>query len=164
MNKSKVIAEYGILVALALVLAFVESQIPVFFAVPGMKLGLTNLVVMIALYHMDEKSAISINIIRILLVSFMFGNVASLAYSLSGGLLSGAAMIVLKKTKKLSMLGVSVAGGVAHNIGQILAAMVLLETTSIGWYLLILWFAGIGAGAVIGIISAEVVKRLPIRR
>jgi heptaprenyl diphosphate synthase len=154
------IARYSLLIAVALILSYVEAQIPAFFAVPGMKLGLTNLVVLVALYLMDEKSAILINLLRIVLVSVLFGNGMSLAYSVAGGLLSGLVMILLKRTGRFSIVAVSVAGGVAHNIGQILVAMVLLGTGSLAWYLLILWFTGIGAGAVIGIIGGLLCKRL----
>ena len=155
------IAIRSLLVALAMVLSYVESQMPVEAFVPGMKLGLTNLVVMVALYRLNEKEAIMINIIRIFLVGFTFGNMFSIAYSLAGGMLSGIVMIALKKTQKVSMTTVSVAGGVAHNVGQILVAMVVLETTAIVYYLLILWIAGVFAGIVIGVLSAEVTKRLP---
>ena len=154
------IARYSLLIAVALILSYVEAQIPAFFAVPGMKLGLTNLVVLVALYLMDEKSAILINLLRIVLVSVLFGNGMSLAYSVAGGLLSGLVMILLKRTGRFSIVAVSVAGGVAHNIGQILVAMVLLGTGSLAWYLLILWFTGIGAGAVIGILGGLLCKRL----
>lgn len=155
------IALYGLLIALALVLSYVESLVPAFFAVPGMKLGLTNLVVLVALYKMDAKSAITINVIRVLLVSFMFGNAASFAYSLAGAVLSFLIMFLLKSTGKFSLYMVSVCGGVFHNVGQILMAMILLSTTSIGYYLMILWFTGIVTGLLIGIISAEIIKRIP---
>ena len=157
---TKRIASYGLLTALALVLAFVESQVPAFFAVPGMKLGLTNVVVLFALYCMDEKSALLINVLRILLVAFLFGNGVSLLYSLAGGILSTLVMILLKKTGRFHIITVSVAGGIFHNVGQILVAMLILETASLAYYLLILWFTGIGAGLVIGLIGGEVCRRL----
>ncbi|MBR1781353.1 MAG: Gx transporter family protein [Oscillospiraceae bacterium] len=154
------VARYGLLVALALILSYAEAQIPAFFAVPGMKLGLTNIVVLTALYLMDWKSALVINLLRIFLVSVLFGNGMSLAYSLAGGLLSGLVMILLKQTGKFHLITVSIAGGVAHNVGQILAAMVLLETKSLAWYLLVLWLTGLASGAVIGVIGGVLVKRL----
>ena len=153
-------ARYGLLVALALILSYVEAQIPPIFSVPGMKLGLTNVVVLIALYTMGEGSAVTINLLRILLVSLLFGNGMSMAYSVSGGLLSGVVMILLKKTGWFGITAVSVAGGVAHNVGQILAAMVLLGTRSIAWYLVVLWFSGLASGFVIGILSGELCRRL----
>ncbi|MCD8086072.1 MAG: Gx transporter family protein [Clostridiales bacterium] len=155
------VARYGLLVALAMVLSYVETLIPAFFAVPGMKLGLTNLVVMIALYRMGSRDAIILNLLRIVLVSMTFGNAFSLLYSLAGGLLSGAVMLLLKRTGRFGMMAVSVAGGIAHNVGQILMAMVLLETRQVGYYLLVLWWSGLAAGLVIGLVSYEITKRLP---
>jgi heptaprenyl diphosphate synthase len=160
MNQTKKVTQYGLLIALALILSYVEAQLPVFFAVPGMKLGLTNVVVLFALYSMGERSAVTVNLLRIFLVSLLFGNGMSLAYSISGGLLSGLVMILLKKTGQFRMVTVSVAGGVAHNVGQILAAMALLRTTMVGWYLLVLWFTGIGSGLIIGILGGELCRRL----
>ena len=156
----KTIARYGLLIALALILSYAEAQIPAFFAVPGMKLGLTNLVVLLALYRMGSGSAVTINMIRIVLVALLFGNGMSLAYSAAGGLLSGGVMILLKKTGRFSVVTVSIAGGVMHNVGQILVAMVLLGTSSLAWYLLILWFTGIASGAVIGILGGLLCGRL----
>ncbi len=157
---TKKLAQYALLTALALILSFVESQIPAFFAVPGMKLGLTNLVVLIALYLMGDGAALGINLLRILLVSILFGNGVSFWYSLAGGLLSGLTMFLLKHTNRFSMTAVSVTGGVMHNVGQILAAMLLLQTRAIAWYLVILWFSGIAAGAVIGLLGGFVSVRL----
>jgi heptaprenyl diphosphate synthase len=158
--KTDRIAKYSLLIALAMILSYLEAQIPAFFAVPGMKLGLTNVVVLTALYLMDAKSAMLINLLRIFLVSVMFGNGMSLAYSAAGGILSGIVMILLKRTGKFSIVTVSAAGGVCHNVGQILVAMALLETRSLGWYLLILWFTGLAAGLAIGILGGMLVKRL----
>ena len=154
-------ALYGLLIALALVLSFVESQIPVFFAVPGMKLGLTNLVVLTALYRMDGKSALILNLVRIVLVAFTFGNMFSMIYSLAGGMLSWIAMSLCKKTKAFSMVGVSVAGGVFHNVGQIIVAIFVLETGKLIYYLPVLMISGLAAGVLIGVIGGEIVKRLP---
>ncbi len=159
--KTKKIASYGIMIALALVFSYVESQIPAFFAVPGMKLGLTNVVVLLALYKMGNGSAMAINILRIVLVSAMFGGPSAMMYSLAGGLLSTVVMILLKKTDKFRIVTVSVAGGISHNIGQIIVAVIVLNTTGIAWYLLMLWFTGMVTGAVIGVLGAELVKRLP---
>lgn len=160
MNTQRV-TTYALLTTLALILSYVESQVPAFFAFPGMKLGLTNLVVMIALYRLGSRDAVMVNLIRICLGALLFGNGFSLAYSLAGGLLSGMTMILLKKTEKFSIVGVSVAGGVSHNIGQILVAMVLLGTWQVAGYLVVLWASGIGAGLVIGLLGGEVLRRLP---
>lgn len=156
-------AGYGMLIALALVLSYVESRIPAFFAVPGMKLGITNLLVIFALYRMGEKQAICINILRVFLVSVLFGNAMSLSYSLAGAALSAAVMIPMRRSGMFSAVTVSIAGGVAHNIGQIIMAMLLLGTGAILWYLAALWFSGIISGAVIGVLGAELVRRIPSR-
>ena len=158
--KGKQAAQYGMLIALALILSYVEAQIPAFFAVPGMKVGLTNLVVLIALYRMGPRSALVINLLRMVLVSILFGNIMSLAYSVAGGLLSWLVMVGLRKTEKFGIVTVSAVGGVAHNVGQILVAILLLETRSLAWYLLVLWFTGLAAGAVIGIIGGLLCDRL----
>ncbi len=152
---------YGLLIALAFVLSYLESLIPVFIAVPGVKLGLTNLVVLIAFVRLGKKDAFIINVIRILLVGFTFGNTYSLLYSLAGGILSYLAMLLLWKRKSFSLLGVSVAGGVCHNIGQILVAMTVLETGALIYYLPILMISGTIAGILVGILCKEVIKRLP---
>lgn len=161
MRQTKRLALYGMLAALALVLSYIEAMVPAFFAVPGMKLGLTNLVVLVALYRMGAKPAVVINFVRIGLTAMLFGTVVSLWYSLAGGLLSGAVMILLKKTGKFQPVTVSVAGGVMHNVGQILVAMAIMQTSAIAWYLLVLWVSGIVAGAVIGLLGSWMLKRLP---
>ena len=155
------IATYGMMVALALIMSYIEAQIPAFVAVPGMKLGLTNIVVVVALYVLGSKSAMFINIIRIILVSLLFGNTMSFAFSMAGGMLSTILMIVLKKTGKFSTIGVSAAGGITHNIGQILVAILLLHTRAIAWYLPILWISGIVSGIIIGLIAGLIAGRLP---
>ena len=161
MTKTGKIAIRALMIALAMVLSYLESQIQFFSIVPGMRLGLTNLVVMVALYRINEAEAIFMNVLRIFLVGVTFGNLFSFFYSLAGGVLSGLVMIILKRTKKLSMTTVSVMGGIFHNVGQILVAMVVLQTTSVLYYLLVLWMSGIVAGVVIGLLSAQIVKRLP---
>lgn len=160
MTNTKRTARFGMMVAVAMVLSYAEAQIPAFFAVPGMKLGLTNLVVLVVLYLMGDGSAVLINVIRIFLVSVLFGSGMSFAYSLAGGLFSGAVMILLKRTGKFQIVAVSIAGGVAHNVGQILVAMAVLETTALAWYLLVLWFTGLASGAVIGFVGGMLCQRL----
>lgn len=159
-NKTAKLATYGLLIALAMILSYVEAQIPAFFVVPGMKLGLTNIVVLFALYRIGYKSAFFVNLLRILLVSMLFGNGMSLAYSLAGGMLSTLVMMLLKRSGKLKIVTVSIVGGICHNVGQILVAIVILQTTALAWYLLVLWFSGLASGLVIGLIGGEMVKRL----
>ncbi len=159
--KSKKIAYYGLCIALAFVLSFVESLFPTFIAVPGVKLGLTNLVVLIALVKIGKKDAFFINMIRILLVGLTFGTAFSLLYSFAGGILSFLVMMLFYGKNRFSVIGVSVSGGVAHNVGQILVAMMVLESKALVYYLPVLILSGTLAGVVVGILCGEVVKRLP---
>ena len=154
------IAKLAMLTALAMILSYVESLIPVFAAVPGMKLGLTNLVVLVALLYMDAGSAFLINMIRIVLVALTFGNLFALLYSLAGGILSFAVMFLLKKTDKFSAVGISAAGGIAHNAGQITVACIVLDTAYVLGYLPVLIISGIIAGVIIGILCGLVAKRI----
>lgn len=158
---SKKIARYALMVALAMVLSWMENLVPVSTAVPGVKLGLTNLVVIFALYRMSLRDAAAVSFIRVLLVSFTFGNAYAFAYSLAGAALSLAVMALLKKTGKFSMVGVSVSGGVCHNVGQILVAMAVLGTGKIALYLPVLLISGLGAGVAIGVVGALLVSRVP---
>lgn len=158
--KTAKIAQYGLIIALALVLSYLESLVPP-LGVPGVKLGLPNLAVMFALYRLSLRDACVISLVRAALVSLLFGNGMSLAYSLAGATLSLAVMGLLKKTGKFSCVGVSVAGGVAHNAGQILVAMAVLETSRLAWYLPVLCVAGTVAGVLIGMVSGVLVKRIP---
>lgn len=160
-NKTKRISTYGLLVALAFIFSYLETLIPINLGVPGIKLGLANIVVMIALYKMGPKEAFSLAIVRIVLSGFTFGNLMMMMYSLAGGLLSCTTMILLKKTQKFSMVGVSISGGVMHNVGQILMAIIVLDTVQLYYYLPVLIISGIVTGILIGILGAEIVKRLP---
>lgn len=147
-------------IALAMILSYVESQIPS-PGVPGVKLGLANLVVVFALYRLGWKEAVGISLLRVFLVSLLFGHAASLAYSAAGAVLSMGGMILLKKTDKLSCVAVSVIGGVLHNIGQILMAWALMGANVV-WYLPMLILSGTVAGVAIGVVSAILVKRIEI--
>ena len=158
--KTKKITVMALTVALAMILSFVESQIPAFVAIPGVKMGLANIAVVFALYKLGWKEAILISLIRVFLVSLLFGTGASLFYSLAGAVLSLLGMIGLKAAKLFSSVAVSVAGGVLHNVGQIGMACLLLETDVLRYYLPFLALSGIIAGVVIGVIAAVMVKRI----
>ncbi len=162
--KSKKIALYGILTALALVLSYLESLIPLSFAVPGVKLGLTNIAVLFALYKLGAGDACIISLVRVLLASLLFGNAYSLAYSLSGAVLSLLVMLLLKKYARFSVTGVSVAGGVAHNAGQVLMAALIMENVGIAAYLPVLCVSGTAAGVCIGLLSALLIERVRTER
>lgn len=154
------VAYCGVFTALALIFSFVESLVPIHFGIPGVKLGLANLIVITVLYQTGWRDALLISVVRIVLAGFLFGNMFSIIYSLAGGVLSLLVMTLLKKYCGFSMIGVSVAGGVSHNIGQLLLAMAVVETVSIGYYLPVLLIAGVLTGFVIGLIASEVVKRI----
>ena len=158
--ETRKIARMGLLVALAMILSYVESLIPAFVAVPGVKVGLANIVVIFALYTLGPVEALTVSLLRVILSSFLFGSVLSLLYSLSGALLSLGGMIVMKKLKIFSTLVLSVTGGVLHNVGQILVACLVLETDVLLYYLPVLILSGVVTGAVIGIIGSLVIKRL----
>ncbi|HIR20031.1 MAG TPA: Gx transporter family protein [Candidatus Pelethomonas intestinigallinarum] len=158
---SRRLARYALLTALAMALSWLESLVPLAGVVPpGVKLGLTNLVVIFALYRMSLRDAAVISLIRVVLVAFTFGNSYSFAYSLAGAALSLAVMALLKRSGKFSLLGVSVAGGVSHNIAQVLVAMAVLETARLAWYLPVLLVSGIAAGVCVGAAGALIVKRI----
>lgn len=157
--KTKV-AYFGVFTALALIFSYVESLIPIQMGIPGVKLGLANLIIVIALYKMNMKETFILSIVRIVLAGFMFGNLFAILYSLAGGMLSLSVMCILKRTDRFSIFGISMAGGVFHNIGQLLMAMIVLESISIGYYFPVLLISGLVTGFVIGVISNEMMKRL----
>lgn len=159
-GKSKKVAFFAMNVALAFVFSYLESLIPFNFGIPGIKLGLANLVVVTALYTVGEKQAFVISVIRIILSGLTFGGVFSLVYSLAGGILSFAAMLLAKKCRALSVTGVSIIGGSLHNIGQLIAAAVVMQTASIAYYLPVLLLSGAVTGAVIGVVSNLIINRL----
>ncbi len=148
------------MIALAMIFSYIETFIPIPFFLPGMKLGLANIITMIALYKMGTKDAAIISIVRILLSALLFGNVFSLAYSLAGGLFSLAVMILLKKTDRFSITGVSIAGGVGHNIAQIGVAAILLDTAELIYYLPVLLITGAVTGCLIGLLGGLIIKKL----
>lgn len=159
---TKQIAMLGMCTALAMVLAYAEMLIqPLFPTIPGIKMGLPNVIIVFLLYRMGAVSAVGVSLMRIFLVSILFGNSMAFIYSLAGGILSLAVMIVLKRLNFMSALGVSVAGGVTHNIGQILMAMLLLETAELGYYLVVLTVTGTIAGIVVGLCGSILIKKIP---
>ena len=151
----------ALLAALALIFSYIEVLIPFSPAIPGIKLGIANLAVIVALYHMGLKYAITINVVRIFIAGLLFSGVFGIIYSLAGAILSMTVMVLLKKTGLFSVTGVSMAGGVAHNLGQILAAAFLVSNLSIFIYFPVLIFSGLISGALIGIVAYIILKRLP---
>ena len=160
--KTKKMAVLALAIALAMILSFVESQIPAFVAIPGVKIGLANIAVVFVLYKLGWKEAVLISLVRVVMVSMLFGTLVSLFYSVAGAVLSLTGMVLLKKTGLFSTVAVSVTGGVLHNVGQILMACLLLETNVIVYYLPFLILSGVIAGVVIGVVSAIIVNRVQV--
>ena len=154
------VAYFGVFTALALIFSYVESLIPINFGIPGIKLGLANLIIIIALYKMSVKEAYVLSVVRVVLAGFMFGNLFSIIYSLAGGLLSLTVMALLKKSDKFSLLGISMAGGVFHNVGQLIVAILVMENLNIVYYMPVLLISGLITGLVIGVVAGEMLKRL----
>lgn len=160
--KTKKLTTMALLVSVAMVLSWIESQIPPFVAIPGVKIGLANIAVVFALYRFGWKEAIGISLVRVFAVSLLFGTAVSLAYSVAGAAVSLLGMVLLKKSGLFSSVAVSVAGGVLHNVGQIGMACILLETNVLKYYLPFLILSGVIAGVAIGLISAVMVKRVRV--
>ena len=157
--KTKKVAMLGLTIALAMIMSYIEALVPLSFAVPGIKMGLANIVIIFVLYKIGTKEAILVSLIRVILVSLLFSNVMAMAYSIAGAVLSLGIMWILKKTDKFSVIGVSIAGGIMHNVGQIIMAVILLGTEQIALYLPVLIITGTATGVVIGIVSGLVINR-----
>ena len=158
--KAKRVTFLGLSIALAMILSFVESQIPALVAIPGIKVGLPNIVMVFLLYRVGWKETVIVSIIRIILVSMLFGNVQTMTFSIAGAVLSLFGMILLKKTNWFSCIAVSVTGGILHNVGQIIAAVFWTGTAQIAFYLPVLLISGTIAGVLIGILAGMMVKRM----
>lgn len=159
MNKNKRIALLGVLAALAIVLSYLESLVPPLVAVPGVKIGLANIAVMLALYKLSIKEAALISLCRNIVIFLIFGGMLALLYSLVGAILSLTMMYVLKSFTPFSEIGVSVAGGVTHNIAQIIVAIFTFSTPSLILYLPVLLLSGTLAGIIIGVCSGVIIKK-----
>ena len=158
---AKKTAYLGLCLALALVCSYVEALIPIPMGIPGVKLGLTNVVIVGALYLGNWKDAALVSFARVLLAGFFFGNLYSILYSLAGAVLSLIVMTGIKKTEKLHLISVSAAGGIAHNVGQFLVAALVVENYRILYYLPVLFLVGMATGVLIGVAATGVLKRLP---
>ena len=157
---TKKTAQLGVYIALAMILSYVESLIPFSFGVPGIKLGLTNVVTVIMMYTYGIPGALGVAVLRAVLSGFMFGNAFSIIYSVAGCVLSFIFMYILKKTNYFAIISVSAAGGVMHNVGQLIVAANVVKTYSVIYYAPVLIIAGVFTGIIIGIVSDEIVKRI----
>ena len=158
--RTKKVAAMGLLLALAMVLSWVEQVIPLPTTVPGVKLGLANLAVIFTLYRIGTRAAWGLSLLRVALVALTFGNAYSLWYSLAGAVLSLAVMMLLRRSGRFSLVGVSVAGAVCHNLGQIAVAAAVLGSASMVYYLPVLLVSGVVSGVCIGAVAAILVRRI----
>ena len=158
--KVRKLAELSLLCALAMILSYLESLVPVPVPVPGVKLGLANLAVVFAFYRLGTREAVAVSLVRVLSIAMLFGSVLSLAYSLAGAALSLLSMGLLKRIDRFSPWAVSVVGGVMHNVGQLAAASLILETRLFLYYLPVLALSGIVCGAAIGAAAAVLIQRV----
>lgn len=160
MKKTKRLVLLAMLTAVAMILSYVESLLPS-VGIPGVKMGLANIAVIFALFRFGWKEAAALSLVRVVLVSLLFGSVSAMLYSLAGAVLSLAVMALLRRIDRFSTVGVSVAGGVAHNAGQILMAMLILQTKQLLGYLPVLAVSGIAGGVLTGLAAALLIRRIP---
>ena len=158
--KTKKLTLLALITAAAMILSYIESLLPS-VAVPGVKMGLANIAVIFALYRLGWKEALGISLVRVAMVSTLFGSLGALLYSLSGAVLSLLVMALLKRADRFSSTGVSVAGGVAHNAGQILMAMLLLGNAKLAYYYPILVISGVAGGILTGLTAGMLIRRIP---
>ena len=153
----------GLGVAVAMILSYVEFLLPpIFSSVPGIKLGLPNIIIIYLLYKLGARSAAAVSLVRVVLSALLFGTVLTMLYSLSGAILSIAVMTLIRRTGLFSTVGVSIVGAVFHNLGQILTAIIILGTREIGYYMIVLALTGTLAGIFVGILSALMLKYVRI--
>ena len=157
------VALSAMLAALALIFSYIEAILPLNVGIPGVKLGIANLVIIIALSTLGFRYAMTINVLRILVAGLLFNGFFGAMYSLAGGVLSLCIMFLLKKTNLFSTIGISMAGGVAHNLGQLLVAALIVSTMKLFYYFPVLLFSGMISGILIGIVAHLVLKKLPDR-
>lgn len=160
-RRTKRLTTASMFAALALIFSYIEFLIPISIGIPGIKLGFANLVIIIALYEMDFRYALAINLVRIGLSGLLFSGVFAMLYSLAGGLTSLLVMALLRKTGRFSMIGVSMAAGVSHNFGQLVVAALVIENAKMFIYFPVLVFSGIAAGIGIGILAAVLDRKVP---
>lgn len=159
-NDTKRLTTLSLLIAVAMILSYIEAQIPLSVSVPGVKIGLSNIATVFALYTLGAPAAVAVSVVRVILSSLLFGNFAMMIYSLSGAALALVFMILTKRSRVFSVIGVSVTGGVMHNAGQVIAAAVMMENAGIAAYVIPLIISGTLAGVAVGVISALLVGRL----
>lgn len=162
-KKTKILALLGVSTAIAMILSYIEFLLPpIFAAVPGIKMGLANVIIIFLLYRLDFKSALAVSFVRVCLSSLLFGTALTFFYSLCGAMLSISLMLVAKRIGWFSTVGVSIVGGVSHNLGQIAVAIILLRTYEIGYYMAVLAVTGTLAGILVGVTAAILIKHVKL--
>jgi heptaprenyl diphosphate synthase len=159
-ERTRRIALCGLLIAMMLVLGFVESRIPINAGIPGIKLGLSNGVLIFAVYMLDIPTAWLLMVLKVMLSGLLFGGFNTIMYALAGGVLSMLAMTLLSKVRGMHPITVSMVGGVMHNVGQVALAMILLHTQQLLYYMAVLILVGLICGALTGIVASSVMKHL----
>lgn len=163
-NNTLKLTTLALTVSFALILSYIESRIPAFVSVPGVKMGLANIAVIFTLYKLGVKEAAAVSLVRVIMVSVLFGSPVSFMYSVSGAAVSLISMVILKKLTPLSEIAISVVGGVMHNVAQIAVASLILGTNVVGYYMPYLLLSGTLAGIAIGVVSAILIKKVNISR
>ena len=163
-NNTSKLATLAVAVSVAMILSFVESQLPVFIPIPGVKLGLANVAVIFTVYKLGYPEAVAVSFVRVCLSALLFGSAVSLIYSLTGAIFSFLTMLFLKELIKMHTVGVSIAGGVLHNVGQIIAASVIMGTDAVLYYLPYLIISGVLAGIAVGLISNMLIHLIKVQK
>ena len=164
LQNNRKIAYLSLFIALAMILSYVESTIPINFGIPGVKIGLANAVSLFLLYCFGFKYALIVMTVRVVLTGFLFGNMFSIIYSFAGGIISLVAMLILKRINKFSIIGVSMGGGVFHNLGQLLIAVFSVKQLKLAFYGPILIVSGLIMGLFIGMIGMMILKRIDVNK
>ncbi|MDO4983109.1 MAG: Gx transporter family protein [Eubacteriales bacterium] len=162
-NRTRKLALCAMLSAIALIFSYVEMLIPISVGIPGVKLGFANIAVLYAIYALGDRYGLTVNVVRIALAGLLFGSVFSVLYAFAGGMVSLGAMLLLKKAKVFSVTGVSMMGGVFHNLGQLIVAALVVKTPQVMIYFPVLIFSGIAAGIVNGIIARLCIDRIKLK-
>jgi len=161
-NRSYKVSYIGLMLAVAFVLSYIETLIPLSVGIPGVKAGLSNIPIMVTLYTFGSVYAVVLACVKVILVSVTFGSMSSFFYSFAGAIISIMAMLIIKRIDLFSTRGVSIIGGIMHNLGQIMVAIIIVENMKLLYYLPVLIISGVAAGLGIGLIADLIVRRIGV--
>lgn len=156
---TKKITEFGLLLTVSLIFSYVETLVPIIIAVPGIKLGLANMITILILYRAGGKEAVFFMTLRVVMAGFLFSGMSGIIFGLTGGILSIVIMKLLMNKNAFSVLGVSIAGAIFHNAGQILVAMFIMENVNVLYYFAVLLMSGAVGGLAVGYLSYLLMKQ-----